>query len=169
MGFFTSKPKKKAFEILEIEITKSFLSKLIETENIHGFTDFSTDISEKFKLFDTAIFRSFENTKELTNKTSFNLILENKIQSITINKVKELVNSFATEYGSDRNGESKWTNEDDNAISTYWTGREWIIDNKGKSQKIFGNECCQINIHFNLDEGIDFSILGANLQLKNNL
>ncbi|WP_291104074.1 MULTISPECIES: hypothetical protein [unclassified Flavobacterium] len=165
MGFFTSKPKKKALQILEIEITDSLLSKLVETQKLNGFTDYSIEISEKFKLFDIAIFRSFENTKELTNETSFNLILENKNQSITINKVKELVNSFSAEYGNDRNGKSKWTNEDDKAISTYWEGREWILDSKRKSQKVFEKDCCQINFHFNLDDGVDFSILGANSQI----
>ena len=165
MGFFTSKPKKKAFQTLEIEMTDNLLSKLVETQKQNGFTDYSIEISEKFKLFDIAIFRSFENTKELTNKTSFNLILENKKQSITINKVKELVNSFSTEYGNDRNGKSKWTDEDDKAISSYWQGREWILDSKNKSQKVFEKGYCQINFQYNTDEGINFSILGANTQI----
>ncbi len=165
MGFFTSKQKKKAFQVLEIEMNDKLLSKLVETQKQNGFTDYSVEISEKFKLFDNAIFRSFENTKELTTKTSFNLILENQNQSVTINKVKDLVNSFSSEYGNDRNGKSKWTDEDDKAISTYWQGREWIIDSKGKSQKNFEKDCCQINFHFNIEEGVNFSILGANSQI----
>ena len=169
MGFFTSKPKKNVFQLLEIELTENFLSNLTEKQKHTNSTDYSAEISERFKLFDIAIFKSFQNTKILTNETSFNLILHNKNQSITINKVIELVNAFSLEFGNDRNGKSKWTNQDDAAISKYWEGREWIINSKGKSQKNFVNDCSQINLHFNIETGVEFSILGANNQINNNI
>lgn len=90
------------------------------------------------------------------------MILENNGQSITIEKIQILVNAITREYGKDRTGKVNWNDSDDRSISTYWSGREWIIDKKGNSLKDFISGCIQINLHFSLDGGIDFSILGAN-------
>lgn len=113
-------------------------------------------------MFDNAIFRIFGDNKDLSGDATFNLILENKKQTITIKKIVELVNIFSSEYGSDRRGMSKWTDIDSKRVSTYWEGREWIVDATGKSFREYQDGCSQINLFFNPKEGIEFSILNAN-------
>jgi hypothetical protein len=162
MGLFSSNSKKNFFDLLGLQIDEATEAKLKEIEKTTDFTDYSTDIKENFKIVDTGTFRFFGHLKDLSGKESFNLILSNKEQSLTINKIKEIVNAIADEYGKDRRGNGKWTAEDDKAISTYWEGREWIIDSKGNALKELKENSAQINLNFNLDDGIDFSILGAN-------
>lgn len=166
MGLFSSKPKPNFLDFIGLQINSELEPKLNEGPKENDFTDYFIDIKERFELFNRAIFRIFGHKKDLSGNSSFNLILENDGQSVTINKIKEMVNSISSEYGKDRNGKSNWNQDDENAISTYWEGREWIIDRKGKTYRDYKKGCIQINLHFNLDEGIDFSILGAN-QLMN--
>jgi len=161
MGLFSSNSKKNFFDFLGLQIDKTFEDKLKELEKNNNFTDYFSDVQENFKIIDTATFRFFGHIKNLSGNESFNLILSNKGQSITINKIKEIVNAITNEYGKDRRGNGKWTSEDDKAISTYWEGREWIIDNKGNTHKDLKDNCAQINLIFNLDDGLDFSVLGA--------
>lgn len=162
MGLFSFNSKKNFYDILGLQMDETTEAKLKETEKTTDFTDYSTDVKENFKIIDTATFRFFGHQKDLSGKSSFNLIFSNKEQSITINKIKEIVNAIANEYGKDRRGNGKWTSEDDKAISTYWEGREWIIDSKGNSFKDLKENSSQINLIFNLDDGLDFSVLGAN-------
>jgi hypothetical protein len=162
MGLFSSKQKRNFLDILGLQISPELESRLIEISKEDSFTDYATDIKENFELFDRAVFRIFGHKKDLSGNSSFNLILENNGQSITINKIKEMVDSISNEYGKDRTGKSKWNVDDDKAISTYWEGREWIIDKKGNTYRDFKGDCIQINLHYNLDEDINFSILGAN-------
>ena len=139
-----------------LHITPELESKLIESSREDSFTDFSVDIKENFKLFDRAIFRVFSHKPDLSGDSSFNLILENDGQSVTIEKIQRMVDTITNEYGKDRTGKAKWDVQDDNAISTYWEGRQWILDKKGNTLKDFKSGCIQINLHFNLDDGIDF-------------
>ncbi|MCA6515123.1 MAG: hypothetical protein IM577_05920 [Chitinophagaceae bacterium] len=166
MGLFSFNSKKNFYDLLGLQINETTEAELKETDKTADFTDYSTDIKENFKIVDTATFRFFGHQKDLSGKSSFNLIFSNKGQSLTINKIKEIVNAIANEYGKDRRGNGKWTPDDDRAISTYWEGREWIIDIKGNSHKELIENSAQINLIFNLDDGIDFSILGANNLVK---
>ena len=166
MGLFSSKSKKNFFDLLGIKIDSSIESKLIESDKTDKFTDYTCNIQENFKLVDFVTFRFFGQKKDLSGNESFNIVFQNKGQSITINKVKEIVNAISNEYGKDRKGNSKWTNDDDKDISTYWEGREWIIDQNGNSHNELKEKCAQVNFIFNVDDGIDFSILGANYLIK---
>jgi hypothetical protein len=162
MGLFSSKPKRNFLELLGLNIGSDLESQLVEQSNENDFVDYIADIKENFELFDNAKFRIFGQKKDLSGNTSFNLILENNGSSVTFGKIQEMVNTIASEYGKDRTGKTKWTNEDEDAISSYWEGREWIIDSKGKSFKEFEIGCIAINLHFDIEEGIDLSVLGAN-------
>jgi len=161
MGLFSSKPKRNFLDILGLQVNQELQSKLVEASKEDSFTDYSVDIIENFKLFDKAVFRIFSHKPDLSGDSSFNLLLENAGQSVTIEKIQIMVDLISNEYGKDRNGKGKWNDNDDNSISTYWEGREWIVDKKGNTYNDFKSGCIQINLHFNLDEGIDFSILGA--------
>ena len=162
MGLFSSKPKRNFLDILGLQISPELESRLVEISKEESFTDYAVDIKENFELFGRAIFKFFDHKKNLTGSASFNLILENTGQSLTINKIIKLVDCISAEYGKDRTGKTKWNEEDENTISTYWEGREWIIDKKGNSYSDYKPHCIQINLHFHLEEGIEFSILSAN-------
>lgn len=161
MGLF-SKPKRKIFDVLDIQINSDLISRLAEKEKGERFTDYSVAISDNFQLFDVAVFKVFSHDKNLSPDNSFNLILLNTTQTITIKKNIEMVNTLSSVYGNDRRGYSKWTDVDTTRVQTYWEGREWIINKDGKSIREFGDGCSQINLFFHLEEGLDFSILGAN-------
>lgn len=162
MGLFSSKPKRNFLDILGLKISPELESRLVEIAKEESFTDYAVDINDNFELFGRAIFRFFDHKKNLSGSTTFNLMLENTGQSLTINKIIEMVDRISTEYGKDRTGKTKWNETDENTISTYWEGREWIIDKKGNIYSDYKHNCIQINLHFSLTDGIDFSILGAN-------
>ena len=166
MGLFSSKQRRNLLDILGLKINANIESQLIEQSRENDFIDYVFNIKENFELFDKAIFRIFGQNKDLSGNTSFNLILENYGSSITFEKIKKIVNAISSEYGKDRTGKAKWSADDENAISNYWEGREWIIDKKGKTFKEFKKGCVQINLHYEIEEGIDFSILGANNLIK---
>jgi len=166
MGLFSSKPKRNLFDILGLKINADLESQLTEQSRENDFIDYIVNIKENFELFDKIIFRIFGEDKDLSGNTSFNLIFENDGSSITFEKIKNIVNAISSEYGKDRTGKAKWSTDDENTISSYWAGREWIIDKQGKSFKEFKKGRVQINIHFELEEGIDFSILAANNLIK---
>ena len=166
MGLFSSKQKRNLLDILGLKINPDLESQLTEQSRENDFIDYVVDIKENFELFDKAVFRIFGQDRDLSGSNTFNLILENDGSTITIEKIKKIVNAISSEYGKDRTGKAKWSAEDENTISNYWEGREWIIDKKGKSFKEFKKDCVQINLHFELEEGIDFSILGANNLIK---
>jgi hypothetical protein len=109
----------------------------------------------------------FEHKPDLSVNSSFNLLFENTSQSISIEEIKRIVDIISVEYGKDRTGKGKWTKNDENAISTYWEGREWIIDQKGKTYSTNKIGRIQINLHYSPDEGLDLSVLGANYLLSN--
>lgn len=157
--------KRKILEILGIQITPDLIFRLIETNKNDAFTDYTAEIIENFELFDTAIFRTFDHNKNLNENSAFNLILENKTKEVTVSKIKNLVNTITLEYGKDRRGKLDWTNEDDKGISTYWTGREWIVDKNKNTLEEFEAGCSQINFSFDFDDGIGLSILGANINI----
>ena len=166
MGLFSSKPKRNLLDIIGFNISLDIEPQLKELSKEIDFVDYVVDIKENFELFDKAVFRFFGSKKDLSGNTSFNLILENDGSSVTFGKIKEMVDVISSEYGKDRTGKAKWSIEDEDAVSVYWEGREWIIDKKGKSYKDFKSGCIQFNLHFNLEEGISFSILGANQLIK---
>jgi hypothetical protein len=132
----------------------------VSVEN--DFTDYEVFISENFMLFDKAIFRIFGSKKDISGATSFNLIFDNSNQPVTMRKIQHLVDTISEVYGKDRNGKSRWTGSDGSSISKYWEGREWIIDIKGNSYSDFGENCIQINFHYDSGNGVSLSILGAN-------
>jgi len=167
MGLFSSKPKANFLDIIGLNISTELESRLKENSKEDSYTDYSVDIKENFELFDRAIFRIFSHKPDLSGDSSFNLILENDGQSVTIEKIKRMVDSIASEYGKDRTGKGKWTKNDENTISTYWEGREWIIDQKGKTYSTNKIGRIQIDFHYRPDEGIDLSVLGANNLLSN--
>ena len=94
MGLFSSKPKRNLLDIIGLTINPTIESQLTQTSKSDGFTDYACEIQENFKLFDKATFRIFGHQKDLSGNSSFNLILESKGQSVTINKIKEMVNSI---------------------------------------------------------------------------
>ncbi len=166
MGLFSFKKKKNVLDILGLTIDSTLENKLTEASVESNFTDFEVNISEKFGLFDKATFRIFGGKKDVSGLTSFNLILENTNQSVTIDKIQNFVDTFSREYGNDRTGKSKWQESEANSLTTYWEGREWILDLKGNNHKDFKDNCIQVNFHFDTDEGISLSLLGANQIVK---
>ena len=157
MGLFSSKPKRNLLDILGFQVNLEMESKLVEISKEIEFTDYEINIEENFKLFDKVIFRIFGHKKDLSGESQFNMLFKNDGQSLTIEKIEELVNAISNEYGKDRNGKSVWHSNDDNDILTYWAGRSWIIDKKGN---------VHINLNWNIDEGIDFYVLTANRLIK---
>ena len=157
--------KRNILEILGIKIDQKLISGLVETSKENNFTDYTTEIIENFELFDTAIFRTFDNSKNLLESTSFNLILENKNQSVTISKISEFVDTITLEYGEDRRGLLLWTDDDNSTISTYWLGREWIVNKHGETFREFSAGCSQINFRYDNEYGIGLSILVANMHV----
>jgi len=166
MGLFSSKPKENILEIFGLQFNPEIESKMIEENKTEDYTDFSIEISENFNLFDKATFRFFSHEPDLSGNTSFNLFFENDGQSVTLEKIQILVDTLVNVYGKDRTGNSKWTMADENAIGTYWEGREWVLDKKGKSYKEISSDRFHIGIHYNLEDGIDFEILGASTLMK---
>lgn len=166
MGLFSSKPKESILKIFGLQFDPELQEKLIEKDKTEDYTDFSIEISERFNLFDKATFRFFSDKPDLTGNTSFNLFFSNDGQSVTLEKIQILVDTLVNEYGKDRTGNSKWTIADENAIGTYWEGREWILDKKGKSFKEIKSDRFQIGIHYDLEDGIDFEIIGASTLMK---
>jgi len=165
MDFKELNSKRRVLDILGIHITPDLILGLKETNKNDRFTDYTTEISENFELFDTAIFRTFDHDKNLNESSSFNLILENKTKEVSVSKIKNLVDTITFEYGKDRRGRLFWNDEDDKRIMTYWSGREWIIDKNRQTLEDFEAGCSQINFRFNFDDGIGLSILGANINL----
>jgi len=166
MGLFSFKSKKNLFEVIGLQLNSNLESKLEKTNETDSFIDYSVKIKDNFDVFNNATFRFFDKKKDLSGTSSFNIIFESKDMGLTINKIKNIVDTISKEYGKDRRGKGKWTNEDDNSITTYWEGREWIINSKGKTHTKIKKNCAQINLHFHLDEGIDFAIIGASNLVK---
>jgi len=167
MKLFKSKQKENFLEFLGIQINQELESELLEISVEENYTDYSLDIVENFELFDTVVFRIFNHQRDLSGNSSFNLLFVNLEKSVTFGKIENLINSICNVYGKDRNGKSYWNETDDNTISQYWEGREWILDKNGNSLKNIKSDCIQINLHFDLEKGIDFSIVGAHLLVKN--
>lgn len=167
MGIFTFKKKKDLFAALGINFNEEFQRKLQVENQTKDFTDYSTSIKDDFGLFQKAVFKIFGDNKDIMGNSSFNLILKNKRNNPKIKDIKKLVNSISEKYGNDRNGKGKWAKEDQSSISTYWTGREWIVDKNGKNYKKFEKDCSQINLYYNIGDEIEFSILGANNLINN--
>ncbi len=166
MGLFSSKQKENILEIFGLQFNPEIELKMIEENKTEDYNDFSIEISENFNLFDKAVFRFFSDKPDLSGNTSFNLFFKNDGQSVTFEKIQILVDTLVNEYGKDRTGNSKWTISDENAIGTYWEGREWILDKKGKSYKEIKTDRFHIGIHYDIEDGIDFEILGASILMK---
>ena len=116
-------------------------------------------------MFSGVIIRIFGTELDLSGKSTFNLLfIENEEEDSPISKMKELINVISNEFGKDRRGKGKWSSEDENRITSFWEGREWILDKKGKTYKEFGSGMSQANLLFNIDSksGVEFSILQAN-------
>ncbi|KAA1244550.1 hypothetical protein [Aquimarina sp. RZ0] len=167
MGIF-SKKKRGFIQFLNLKFEQDLESESIKSNKTEKYTDYIIDASENFDLFDYAIIRNFEHKKDLSGNSSFNLIMGSHNKSATIDKLTKIVDSIVIEYGKDRNGNGKWTEKDSRQITDFWLGREWIINSKGKSisgSKLDKN-CYQINLHFDSENGISLSILGASLLMK---
>ena len=166
MGLFSSKPKQNIFEIFDVQLHPELEKNMVEENKTEDYTDFSIGITENFDLFDKAVFRFFGDKPDLSGNTSFNLFFKSESKSFTLEKIKNLVDTLVNQYGKDGNGNSKWTISDENAIATFWEGREWILDIKGRSHKEMTTDCFHLGIHYDLEGGIDFEILGASILMK---
>jgi hypothetical protein len=162
MNIFSYKKKSDIFEIIGLKIDSILEQNLTEINATPNYKDYGIFFKDNFDVFNYAIFKIFGGKKDLSGESSINLILGAAGRDISIDKIINLVNILFNEFGFDKSGNGKIIDSEIDSLSSFWIGREWLLDINFNEQKEFNADSFMLSVYLHSEQNIQLTIMGAN-------